>query len=373
MGLDLRAVGALGLGMALVCAGPSTAKEFVYGAWVAAKHGVNTAGLEPLFKQVEADTKGAVTWKLLAGGQVVSARSTLSAIRDRVVDGGMVIPPFTQKELAANNVLFDLQMAGSDPVAVAGAATEVVMLHCPECLDEYKRFKNVYLGGYGITPYRLICAPQITQLSEMAGKRVRATGGSANLIQASKSVPVNIPPNEGVEAMQRGALDCAHAPFAWLKSYGYIDVAKNIIEMPLGFPRGQAMFAMNRDSWNSLSAAEKKTLLKHMPAATARATIIGYMGEDDEARKEAVARGIKFHKGGKELAELIAKYRGEERARVIADGKKMGVKAPEQIADALDRTLPKWEKLSKAINNDVDKFTSALQTEIYDKLDAGKM
>jgi len=119
--------------VALAAAGPLKAAEFVYGSWVAAKHGVNTAGLEPFFKAVEKDTGGAVKWKLLAGGQLVSARSTLPGVRDKLVDAGLVIPVFARKALANNNVIFDMGPWGSDPVAIAGASTETVMLDCPEC------------------------------------------------------------------------------------------------------------------------------------------------------------------------------------------------------------------------------------------------
>ena len=69
----------------LTLAAPVAAKEFVYGSWVSPKHGVNAAGLEPMFKAVEKETNGAVKWRNLAGGQVVSARSTLAG---RIVDCG---------------------------------------------------------------------------------------------------------------------------------------------------------------------------------------------------------------------------------------------------------------------------------------------
>lgn len=373
MGVSRRVFASIWLGAALLSAGVLEAKEFVYGAWVAAKHGVNAAGLEPMFKEIEKETKGAVTWKLLAGGQIASARSTLSVIRDRVADAGMVIPVFTQKELAASNTLFDLQTAGTDTIAVAGAATETVMLHCPECLDEYKRHKTVFLAGYGTTPFRLICSSAIVKASDLDGKKVRATGGPSHLFGAMKAVTVNIPPNEGVEAMQRGAVDCSHGPHAWLKAYGFMDVAKHVVDYSFGFPRALGMFVMNRDAWNSLSLEHKKVMLKQLPAAAARATVVGYIGEDEEAKKEATAKGIKFHKGGKDLDEVIAKYRVEERKRVLDGTRSLGVKDPEKIAAAFDKVLAKWEKLSETIDNDVGKFTAALQKEIYDKIDPAKL
>ena len=43
---------------------PAPAKDLVYGAWIAAKHGVNQEGLLPYFKAVKKDTGGAVNWRL---------------------------------------------------------------------------------------------------------------------------------------------------------------------------------------------------------------------------------------------------------------------------------------------------------------------
>ena len=66
-------------------------------------------------------------------------------------------------------------------------------------------------------------------------------------------IPVAMSPVEGVTVMQRGALGCIHGPIAWLTSYGYMDVAKYVLDYPMGNPRGLSIMTMNRDSWNSLS------------------------------------------------------------------------------------------------------------------------
>jgi TRAP-type C4-dicarboxylate transport system substrate-binding protein len=280
---------------------------------------------------------------------------------------------FTQKDLPTSNTVFDLQTTGTDTVAVAGAATETVMLHCPDCLSEYRKHKAVFLAGYGTTPFRLMCSSAITKVADLQGKKVRATGGASHLFARLGAITVNIPPNEGVEAMQRGAVDCGHGPHAWLQSYGFMDVTKHVIDYSFGFPRALGMFVMNRDAWNSLSLEQKKIMLKHMPAASARATIVGYIGEDEESKKAARGKGIQFHKAGKDFDEVMAKYRVEERKRVVEGAKAMGAKDAEKMAQAFEKVLPKWESLSKDIGDNVGKFAAALQKEIYDKLDPAKM
>ncbi len=354
---------------------PLSAKELIYGSWVSAKHGVNKAGLEPFFKAVEKDTGGSVKWKLLAGGQLVSARSTLPGVRDRIVDAGFVIPVFARKALAHSNVIFDTSAFGSDVVAIGAAATETIMLDCPECQAEYRKNKTVYLGGFGITPFKLICAKPVTTLAQVKGKKVRAVGAAARWVKAMGGIPVAMSPVDGVTAMQRGALDCLHGPAAWLRSYGYMDVAKSVINYPMGSPRGLALLAMNRGSWNKLSLSEKKVMLKHMPAATARATLIGYVADDAKVLASARKRGLIIVPGGKEFDVLMAKHRKKELAAIPKALKKVGVKeaTANRIIAVFRKNLKKWEGLSRGIGNDVDKFAAALKSQIYDKLDPDKI
>jgi TRAP-type transport system periplasmic protein len=351
---------------------PAAAKEYVFGSWVSDKHGTNRDGLVPMFDAVKKETNGAVSWKILAGGQVVSARSTLAGIRDRIVDGGLVIAVFTRKDLPVNNVVFDMQAFGDDPVAVAGASTEVVMRHCPECLKEYARNKTVYVGGYGVTPFQLACREDIRHVDQLKGLKVRAIGANMRWAQTANAVPVGIPPTEAVTAMQRGALDCALMAVSWLRSYGFIDVVKTFVEFNTGFPRALCLLCVNRDAWNGMTADQKRVMWKEMPGASARATILGYIDEDRDVKKLAEKRGIAFVKGGGDFQAMMAKYRNAERTNVANAFKKIGVKDPERIMGKFDELYPEWEKLSAAIGDDVGKFAAALNDRIYSKIDPTK-
>ena len=82
------------------------ARELIYGSWVSPKHPVMSIALPYLFRGVEADTNGAVKWKMVAGGQLVNAKGTLPGIRDGLIDAGFGIPPFTPKRLPATNSIF---------------------------------------------------------------------------------------------------------------------------------------------------------------------------------------------------------------------------------------------------------------------------
>ena len=352
---------------------PAQANDYVYGSFFGAKASENSIGVAPTIKEIEKATNGAIRWKLLAGGQVVSGRGTLAAIRDKLIDSGLVVAPFTRKELATNNTIFDMGFHGTDVVAVSGASVETILVSCPECLAEYKKNNAVFLGGYALSPFRLMCAKKVTSLADIANKKIRAVGSTARWIKLLGGAPVSVPAPEAVPAMQRGALDCAVASPGWLMALGYIEVTKSLIDFTFGSPRGVGLWVLNRAAWDSMSLQHKKAMLKEMPMSQARLTIDGYVKNDLRNFAAARAKGITITKGGPKFsAKLLVHIANEEKA-IPAQLKGLGVKNPERIMSAFKVNLKKWEALSKDIGTDVDKFAKALQTHIYDKLDAGKL
>ena len=61
-----------------ISATTADARELIYGSWVSPKHLVMSIALPHLFKGMAKDTGGAITWKMVAGGQLVNGRGTLA-------------------------------------------------------------------------------------------------------------------------------------------------------------------------------------------------------------------------------------------------------------------------------------------------------
>ena len=355
--------------VAAVGLGAAEAKEYQFGSWAPPQHGVHVQGLQPLFKELEAKTNGAMTWKLVTGGQLASPRNTIPSLRDGVIDAGMVIPSLYTKELAANNVIYNLAVFGNDTVAVAGATFETLMLNCSDCMAEYKAQGAVYVAGYGITPYRMQCNKPLSSADDMKGLKVFATGGAVRLMKAIGAVPVAMSPTESITALQRGGLDCAHGPNAWIRFNGF-DVIKSVIDYPLGSARGFGMMVMSRATWDSLSAEQKKLLWQSLPNAISLAVIKGQIGEDVVVKKEAAEKHhIKFIDPGNKWDPLMAAFKADEKKIVADEAKGLGVKEPERLIEKHLELLAKWEGLSKDIGLDPAKFAAKLQSEIYSKID----
>lgn len=348
--------------------GIAAAKEYIYGSGVSARHAIHPSAIEPYFAAVKKDTFDAVEWRLVANAQIVSERSALEGVRDRLVDAALVIPVFHRKELSAHNLLFDMQVFGTDTVAVTGALIETLMRECPQCLEQYRNQNALFLGAYSITQFRMFCRRPINSLAEVAGKKVRATGGSIRWVTAMGGVPISLPPTDAVPAFQSGSLDCVLASYSWLNSFGYMDLTSWIVDFPMGNPRGIAFMAINRDTWRSFTSAQRKVMVDHMPLAVARSTIVGHIEDDEKALKQARERGITIFKGGEDFARRMTAYRDEERKSIATSMKDLGVREPEALMNKFLDLYGVWEKLSAEMKDDVGKFAAALSERVYSKL-----
>ncbi len=354
---------------ATLAAGQAQSRDLIYGSWVSPKHPVMSIALPHLFKGVAKDTKGAVKWKMVAGGQLVNGRGTLAGLRDGIIDAGMSIPSYTPKHLPATNSIFSSLVFGNDIVAAGGATTETALLHCPQCLAEYKKNKSVFIGGYSASPFMLMCRKPVRNLAELKGKKVRGSGGGIFLLKMAGATPVGMSPAQATTALQRGTIDCVLGAPSWLRSYGYQDVAKHIIQYPLGMVGPVLSMFMNRGIWNKMTLDQKKAHLRYAPRVVAHSVITSYMLRDEAILKAAKKVGVTLYPGGKEFDDLVARRQKVQRQQNIDNARKFGVKNPEAIADAFEKALVKWRKLSKGIGRDVGKYEAALKREIYDKLD----
>ena len=356
-----------------VASAPVSAKELIYGSWVSAKHPVMRLALPFVFKGVAKDTGGAITWKLVAGGVLVTGRATLGGLRDRLVDAGLSIPSYTPKHLPATNSIFSTLTFGSDIVAAGGASAETMLLHCPQCIKEFKKQKIIVIGSYTASPFKLMCRDKISSVADMKGKKIRSSGGGVFLVKQARGVPVAMSPAAATTALQRGALDCVLGSPSWLRSYGYQDVVKFIVDYPLGMVGPVLSMALSRKTWKSLTMDQKKAHLKYMPRVVAESVLTAYVSVEEEVMAGALRKGVTMVKVGKDFDALVAQREKAQRKVNIDNARKFGVKNPEAIANAYEKALKKWRVLSREIGRDIDKYEATLKREIYDKVDINKL
>lgn len=353
-----------GLGLAGSAAAET---KITYGAYVPAKHTMIENGLLPYFAAVEKQTGGSVKFEFFPGGAIASGKASLAAVRDGLMDGGVLVDLYSPQQMAPLTVLSGYALFGDNTQVVTAAVNETVLLDCPECISALKDQNVKPLGFYSTTPYVLMCNKPVASISDVKGLKLRGLGAWGGWVTAMGAVPVNVTSAEAYEAMGRGQVDCVIGSVAWLKSYSLWDVAKSVTTLPMGtYPTALAL-SFNTNTWDKLSAAEKKVLIDNTPEMISN-SVNAYDSDEVAVNKAAAEKGLSFTEPSADLVNLLTEYRKSERARVIEATTKRGVKGAEAILSAYEKNTAKWKKIVADIGGDPVKFTAALKAEIFDKL-----
>lgn len=354
--------------------GAGMARDLVYGSWMSANASTNKIALPAYFDMIKKATNGDINWKLVPGGQLATGSGTVEAVKGGLVDGGTTMAPYTPRDLPATNLLFNKTLLGRDAIAATGAMNEVLMLHCPQCLAEYKRNNAVGFAGYSTTYYLLMCRRPIHTIADLKGVKVRSSGGGVKIMTLAGATPVAMNPAEATTALERGVIDCVLGSLAWLRNYGYMDVVTNVLDYPMGMAGPPLLAYINRDTWNSMTPAERKAHLESAARLVAIDTIKAQVDVDASVKKEALAKGIKFTEGGEDFAAVMAERAKDQVPELLQMAKNTNVKDAQGLLDAYDAAYAKWKKISKdQIRDNIDKFAEALQREVFSNVDPNSL
>ena len=353
-------------------AASASAKDYTYGSWVPASDYINAEALPEVFKRIKEATNGEVNWNLIAGGQLAGGVETFAAVQDGLMDAGVAATNYVPNLLPSTATLYGLAVPGDDPVAAAGAANEVVMLHCPSCIKELKALNMVGIGGYASAPYLLICREPIDQVSQLKGLRVRASGAPLNIMNMAGATTVQVSLADTVSLLQRGGVDCTTGIGDWLKTFGYGDFAKNVTDFSLGVSAPILGMIINHDVWDGFTKEQKEAHLEAIVHLSAAHTINNFIIKTQKTMEDQIANnGVKMiePKNPEEWQALMDKFIQEQRTIGIDFAKGFGVENPEEFLDAYDAALVKWRGMSAEIGTDVEAFEKALWDEVYSKVD----
>jgi TRAP-type transport system periplasmic protein len=374
------------LGAALAAATPASAQqaactpkepcELVYGNWTPPREYQNVHAMPHIFAEIEKETKGAIKWKLIAGGQLAGPKETFTAVKDGVMQAGLGIATYVPNVVPSLYAIYSTVVLGhNDVVAATGAALEVFYLRCPSCLEDFRKINSVPLGGWTSSAYVLACTSPVKSVADLKGKRVRATGGNVDVIKAAGGVPIAATLSDAVGLLQRGGLDCQHGIADWLRSFGYADFAKYVTDYPLGLTGPAIGFVLNRDSWNRFTPEQKQIHVNWAAWISAKLAIDYFLNATEDSVQQLIKdKGVQLVKvDGKDFEAALANYKQAERKTNVAKAESLGVQNPAAIIEDYERTIEKWRPLSKEIGRDVNKFSDALKREVFSKIDLSKL
>jgi TRAP-type C4-dicarboxylate transport system substrate-binding protein len=130
---------------------------------------------------------------------------------------------------------------------------------------------RIYSERYGITVLAmwtypaqvLFCTQKIARLGDLAGKRIRvASAAHADFVEALGATGLTLPFNQAVDALRRGAVDCAITGTLSGNFIKLYNVTSHLYALPISW--GPSLFAANTVAWNHLAPAVREFLSREL-------------------------------------------------------------------------------------------------------------
>ncbi|ORE96179.1 TRAP transporter substrate-binding protein [Acuticoccus yangtzensis] len=194
------------------------------------------------------------------------------------------------------------------------------------------KFNTKLLGVWPFGPQVLFCEPEIAQLADLSGKKVRVYDQSlANFISSVGGTPVPIGFSEVHQSLARGVIDCAVTGPSSANTAGWPEETSYML--PIAFQVAVQGYGINLNVWNKFSAEEQEKIQAAFDELTGE--IWAY---SEEIFNDAVRCNV-----GEEPCETVKLY---DLTRVpISDADK------EIIQGALTNiSFPAWKEICDAVN-----------------------
>lgn len=349
----------------------SAATELNASIWFPETQPLTKYGYIEWAKKVDKASNGDLKINVFTDTTLLPVAAHLSGLRDGIADITYHAGTYTPSDLPEDNVLAVLGIALDDPIVTTFAVADFY-INDPAMQALWKRQNIVFLGAYASVPYNLICRTKVETLADLKGLKLRTPGPvHADWARSVGAAPVNVPSSEMFTGLDKGQIDCAVMGGNELKTRSLWDVAKHVNMANLGPYFAGWEWAMNRNSWSSLTDAQRRVLLDTIAESTVE-TEIAYMAAGEEAIKEAPSKGVTVYQPSDDLKASIAAFSTKAREAALKEGnERFKLKDTEGLISRFEATLAKWEKLLDGVDRtDQAALTKLLRTEVYDKVDA---
>lgn len=354
---------------AMATAVPASAKQLKAAYFVSPKHPIGQ-GYTFLAEEVNKESKGALTIRIFPGKSLLGAKAISDGIRDGVADMGQVVTTYTPAYYPHGVLINDLSMVGTNDLAAALSVTELQLLACPGCLEEFGKQNQIPFSAISVPAYVIIANGDFNSPEKIKLKKLRAAGSLWDrFCRSIGAVAVNMPTAGMYEAMSRGTLDGALYSIGGLKTHGLGDIAKQVILLNTGSFRAAALFSISKTTWKSLTIDERKVMLRSLSKAMVRNTL-AFLKGDEDGLQVAKEKNIPVVQPDPELLRMRNEFVENDLHHTVKN-------ATENLhlADAAEfvanyrKLYAKWEKLVTPIANDEAKLDELLYNEVYAKID----
>ncbi len=193
---------------------------------------------------VEERTGGKVRVDTYPGGSLLGARNMFRGVIQGQADIGNICMSYQPGVFPMTTVL---------ELPLGFTSSRVASLVLWDLFEKYqpKEFEQVkVLTMFGTAPSNLMTRQPVTNLAELRGIEIRASGTASQILEILGAVPVDMPMSETPEALQRGMVKGLLSSLEVLMDFNFAAYTPHVTRLDLQvYP-----FAviMNRDKWDSL-------------------------------------------------------------------------------------------------------------------------
>ena len=154
--------------------------------------------------------------------------------------------------------ILGLDLVGLNPDYATGRKT-VALFEAKVDEQLQKKFNTKLLGVWPFGPQVLFCKPEIAQLTDLKGKKVRVYDQNlANFVSSVGGTPVPIGFPDVHQSLARGVVDCAITGPSSANSAGWPEVTNYML--PVAFQLALNGYGISLDTWNKLAPEDQKKL-----------------------------------------------------------------------------------------------------------------
>jgi len=244
--------------ISLVLAGAVTAeaKTLRY-AELGPNRGARAEALKWFAEELSERTDGSLKIEFHWGQSLMKGNAVLSGLKNGVADMGTVIGFFTPRNLRGYNI-GDLPVDNSDEW-VGMRAMYDLSKNNPIMQKEFSGEGVVFVTNYTTGPVQLICSSPMSNLADLKGVKVRASGPYGKALSDLGAEVVRMSQGDAQQALSSGLITCNQGYYYSMKAYKQYEVAENVLELNWGQNMSFGIMLSNL-AWSGLKENERAVI-----------------------------------------------------------------------------------------------------------------
>jgi TRAP-type transport system periplasmic protein len=319
---------------ALACAAGAQAQDkpvmLKLSSWVPAQHPLNPS-LQAWADDIKKASGGTITATLFPSEQLGKAFDHYDMARDGIADFAYVNPGYQPGR-------FPIMAGASLPFLFANAKGGTAAIDAWYRQYAGQEMKDVkFCFAFVHDPGTFHARKKITLPSDIKGMKIRpATSTIGQMVTALGGTNVQASAPEARDMLERGVADAITFPWGSIPLFGIDKVVKYHMDVPLYVT--PFVWVMNKDKYNSMSAAQKKVI-------------------DDHCTTEWAEK----------VASPWADFEYAGHAKLAAEGHEIYKLTPAQLKAWRDATAPgeaQWAESVKKVGQDPKKVMDSLKADL---------